>query len=204
MEEIKFDKRNYRKHNQRNKELIKKSLEECGAGRSIVIDNEGEIIAGNGIYEQAKALNIPVKIIESDGSELVVVKRTDLAPDDEKRKQMAVMDNSTSDSSEFDMKLLQKDFEIPQLEEIGIDVKIKEEKEDKPDIEFTEELLEEHNYVVLYFDNSVDWLQAESLFGLKTVQALGSKEGFRKMGVGRVLKGSEALERLKTQYKDLA
>lgn len=204
MEEIKFDKRNYRKHNQRNKELIKKSLEECGAGRSIVIDNEGEIIAGNGIYEQAKALNIPVKIIESDGSELVVVKRTDLAPDDEKRKQLAVMDNSTSDSSEFDMKLLQKDFEIPQLEEMGVDVKIKEEKEDKPDIEFTEELLEEHNYVVLYFDNSVDWLQAESLFGLKTVQALGSKEGFRKMGVGRVLKGSEALERLKTQFKDLA
>lgn len=30
MSEIKFDKRNYRKHNQRNKELIKKSLEECG------------------------------------------------------------------------------------------------------------------------------------------------------------------------------
>ena len=27
---IKFDKRNYRKHNDRNKELIKKSLEECG------------------------------------------------------------------------------------------------------------------------------------------------------------------------------
>lgn len=204
MEEIKFDKRNYRKHNQRNKDLIKKSLEECGAGRSIVIDNDGEIIAGNGIYEQAQTLNIPIKIIESDGSELVVVKRTDLNTEDEKRKKLAVMDNSTSDTSEFDMKLLQKDFEIPQLEEMGIDVKIKEEKEDEPDIEFTEELLEEHNYVVLYFDNSVDWLQAESLFGLKTVQALGSKEGFRKMGVGRVLKGSEALERLKTQFKDLA
>ena len=54
MTEIKFDKRNYRKHNDKNKSLIRKSLEECGAGRSIVIDNNGEIIAGNGIYEQAQ------------------------------------------------------------------------------------------------------------------------------------------------------
>lgn len=204
MAEIKFDKRNYRKHNDRNKELIKKSLEECGAGRSIVIDNDDEIIAGNGIYEQAQALNIPVKVIETDGSELVVVKRTDLKTDDEKRKKLAVMDNSTSDTSEFDIKLLEIDFPLPELIDMGIEIKDKKEKEEKPEVEFTEELLEEHNYIVLYFDNSVDWLQAESLFELKTVQALTSKEGFRKMGVGRVLKGSEALERLKNQLKGIA
>ena len=98
MTNIKFDQRNYRKHNDKNKNLINKSLKECGAGRSIVIDNEGEIIAGNGIYEQAQKLGIKTKIIETDGSELVVVKRTDLATDDKKRKQLAVMDNSTSDS----------------------------------------------------------------------------------------------------------
>ena len=126
---IKFDKRNYRKHNDRNKELIKKSLEECGAGRSIVIDNDDEIIAGNGIYEQAQALNIPVKVIETDGSELVVVKRTDLNTDDEKRKKLAVMDNSTSDSSEFDLELLSVDFEVPELKDMGIDV---------PDVEIEE------------------------------------------------------------------
>ena len=118
---IKFDKRNYRKHNDRNKELIRKSLEECGAGRSIVIDNDDEIIAGNGIYEQAQALNIPVKVIETDGSELVVVKRTDLNTDDEKRKKLAVMDNSTSDSSEFDLELLSVDFEVPELKDMGIE-----------------------------------------------------------------------------------
>ena len=122
MEAIKFDKRNYRKHNQRNKELIKKSLEECGAGRSIVIDNDNEIIAGNGIYEQAQVLNIPVKVIETDGSELVVVKRTDLNTDDEKRKKLAVMDNSTSDSSEFDLELLSVDFDVPDLQDMGIDI----------------------------------------------------------------------------------
>lgn len=122
MSEIKFDKRNYRKHSDKNKELIRKSLKECGAGRSIVIDNEGEIIAGNGIYEQAQKLGIKTKIIETDGSELVVVKRTDLATDDEMRKQLAIMDNSTSDSSEFDLDLLQEDFEVFDLQEMGIDI----------------------------------------------------------------------------------
>lgn len=121
MTNIKFDKRNYRKHNDKNKDLINKSLKECGAGRSIVIDNEGEIIAGNGIYEQAQKLGIKTKIIETDGSELVVVKRTDLATDSDKRKQLAVMDNSTSDSSEFDIELLSEDFEVDTLNAWGIE-----------------------------------------------------------------------------------
>lgn len=119
---INFDKRNYRKHSNRNKDLINKSLKECGAGRSIVVDNEDNIIAGNGIYEQAQKLGIKTKIVETDGSELVVVKRTDLATDDEKRKQLAVMDNSTSDSSEFDFELLNEDFEAETLSDWGLDV----------------------------------------------------------------------------------
>lgn len=123
---IKADKRNYRKHNDKNKALIKKSLEECGAGRSIVIDNEDEIIAGNGIYEQAKKLGIKTKIIETDGTELVVVKRTDLATNDEKRKQLAIMDNSTSDSSEFDITMLKNDFDLNQLNDFGLDVEFEE------------------------------------------------------------------------------
>lgn len=127
---IKADKRNYRKHNDKNKALIKKSLEECGAGRSIVIDNEDEIIAGNGIYEQAKKLGIKTKIIETDGTELVVVKRTDLATNDEKRKQLAIMDNSTSDSSEFDLELLQEDFEINVLNDWGVDFELEEVETD--------------------------------------------------------------------------
>lgn len=119
---INFDSRNYRKHNDKNKDLINKSLSECGAGRSILIDSENNIIAGNGIYEQSQKLNIPVKIIESDGTELVVVKRTDLKTDDEKRKKLAVLDNSTSDTSSFDLLLLQEDFQVEELRDFGIPV----------------------------------------------------------------------------------
>lgn len=119
-EEIKFDKRNYRKHNERNLGLINKSLKDYGTGRSILIDKEGEIIAGNGVYSEAQKLNIPVKVIETDGSELIAIKRTDLATDDDKRKHLAVLDNSTSDSSTFDVELLQEDFTPEILGDLGL------------------------------------------------------------------------------------
>ena len=134
--EIKFDKRNYRKHDNKNKSLIKKSLEKFGAGRSIVVDAEGEIIGGNGVYEQAQKLGLKTKIVETDGSELVVVKRTDLKTDDEKRKALAVMDNSTSDTSEFDLELLTADFSVDELEDFGIELPEEEEEQEMkvPDV----------------------------------------------------------------------
>lgn len=119
-EEIRFDKRNYRKHSKKNKALIKKSLEELGAGRSVVIDREGELIAGNGVYEQAKALGMQVRVVETDGSELVVVKRTDLATEDEKRRKLALADNSASDTSEFADRLLAEDWTREALAEWGV------------------------------------------------------------------------------------
>ena len=150
MSNIKFDKRNYRTHNQKNKKLIKKSLEECGTGRSIIVDSNEEIIAGNGVYEQAKAMNIPVKVIETDGTELIAVKRTDLHTDDEKRTKLAILDNSTADSSEMDYALLQKDFELVDLMSMGIDavnLNIQENAGDTEDI----------------FDNLPDEIAGENL-----------------------------------------
>ena len=118
---IKYDQNNYRIHSAENKQVIKKSLEDCGAGRSILIDNENEIIAGNGVYEQAKKLGIPVRVIETKGDELIAVKRTDLKTEDQKRKVLAVMDNTTSDSSEFDIEKLESDFGVGELSDFGIE-----------------------------------------------------------------------------------
>lgn len=132
---IKMDSKNYRRHNDKNKDLIKKSLEECGAGRSIVIDNDNEIVAGNGVYEQAKALDIPIRVVETDGSELVVVKRTDLKTEDEKRKKLALMDNSASDQVEWDFDNLRGDFDLEALEEMGVDLDLGEDGKKDIDIE---------------------------------------------------------------------
>ena len=118
--EISFDARNYRKHGKKNKELIKKSLAELGAGRSVLIDNENSLIAGNGVFEQAKALGLPVRVIETDGKELIAVKRTDLATADEKRRKLALADNSASDSSQFDNVLLTEDWTVEELKNWGV------------------------------------------------------------------------------------
>ena len=201
LRDIKYDKNNYRKHSAENQKLIKKSIQETGLGRSVVIDSENELIAGNGVVSQLPK-NTKIKVVETDGSELVVVKRTDLKTADEKRKKLALMDNSASDKVEWDFENLKADFDLESLEEMGVDVPAEKEEIDdgEGEVEFSDELLEEHNYIVLYFDNSVDWLQAESLFELKPVKALDSKEGYKKQGVGRVLKGAEALEKVRKAF----
>ena len=81
-----------------------------------------------------------------------------------------------------------------------------DEIEIEPEVPFSEVLREEHNYIVLYFDNEVDWLQAESLFSLQTVQSLSTRTdgkmtpGQERKGVGRVLRGAEALEAIRRAH----
>jgi hypothetical protein len=123
------DKRNYRQHDKKNLDLIGKSLTEFGAGRSIVTDNSGQIIGGNGTFQEAEKLGIKPRIVHTSGDELVVVVRDDIAPDDPRRAKLAVMDNSTSDSSEFKLGELKMDFTPLELSEMGIN--IPEDKEDQ-------------------------------------------------------------------------
>lgn len=207
---IRLDVRNVRVHDQRNKEAINNSLKELGAGRSILIDSENVIIGGNGVYQEAEELGLPVKVIESDGSELIAIKRTDLKTDDAKRKALAIADNRTNDLSGFDdAKVAEMFAELEDFagaagfspEEIEVLGKTEEDMEhtempddpEKGEIPFAEELLEAHNYVVLYFDNNVDWLQAQTIFELRTVKESGSKPGYSRFGIGRVINGARAL-----------
>ena len=99
---IRLDSRNVRVHDERNKQAIAKSLKELGAGRSILIDSENVVIGGNGVFQEAQELGLPVKVIESDGTELIAIKRTDLKTEDAKRKALAIADNRTNDLSFFD------------------------------------------------------------------------------------------------------
>ena len=122
MAKIKLDSKNYRVHSDKNKMIIDKSLKELGAGRSILIDSENEIIAGNGVFEQAEKQNIKIKIVETDGTELIAVKRTDLKTNDKKRKKLALIDNHSTDTSNFDFEVINGDFEEVELEEWGLEV----------------------------------------------------------------------------------
>ena len=72
-QDIKYDQNNYRCHDERNLALIKKSIQRCGAGRSILLDKNGEIIAGNATYKTLQELGVPVKIIQTDGKTAIAV-----------------------------------------------------------------------------------------------------------------------------------
>jgi hypothetical protein len=85
--------------------LIERSLSEFGAGRSIVVDENGVILAGNGTVEAAAALGIDkVIMVPTDGNTLVAVQRTDLTP--AQKAEYGIADNRTSDLSVFDPEVL--------------------------------------------------------------------------------------------------
>jgi site-specific DNA-methyltransferase (adenine-specific) len=88
------DDRNANKGTKRGREAVRKSLEQYGAGRSVLVDRDGRLIAGNKTAESAAAAGIEdVIVVETDGSKLVAVKRTDLSLDDPKARGLAVADN---------------------------------------------------------------------------------------------------------------
>lgn len=99
------DKKNARKRTDRSAQLIQESVKRYGAARSIVIDEDNRILAGNGTIEGAKAAGIKnVRIIETDGTEIIAVKRTGLSEDD--KVGLALADNRTADLSEWDQEML--------------------------------------------------------------------------------------------------
>lgn len=120
-QDIKYDQNNYRCHDERNLALIKKSIQRCGAGRSILLDKNGEIIAGNATYKTLQELGIPVKIIPTDGKTAIALQRTDLDTNSRKRKELAAFDNSTSDNVKWDFDHIAADFDLSELPDFGIE-----------------------------------------------------------------------------------
>ena len=103
--DLKPDHKNARKRTDRSASLIQESLERYGAARSIVIDEDGRVLAGNGTLEGAKAAGLEnVRVIETDGKELIAIKRTNLSEDE--KVGLALADNRTSDLSDWDASML--------------------------------------------------------------------------------------------------
>jgi site-specific DNA-methyltransferase (adenine-specific) len=107
IKDLKSDHKNARKRTDRSAKLIAESLQRYGAARSIVIDEDNRILAGNGTIEGAKAAGIQnIRVIETDGTEIIAVKRTGLTEDE--KIGLALADNRTSDLSDWDKDMLQQ------------------------------------------------------------------------------------------------
>lgn len=97
IEDLIPDDLNFNKGTQFGQSMIEKSLRTFGAGRSILLDKNNKIIAGNKTTEGfASAGMEDVIIVETTGNELVAVKRNDIDLDTKEGRELALADNATA------------------------------------------------------------------------------------------------------------
>lgn len=188
---------NTREHDDYDVAQIRKSIEQYGFNDPIGIWRDNIIIEGHGRLLAAQQLNM----------EKVPVIRLDHMTD-EQRRAYGIMHNKTAELSKWDFDALETELADLDFSEFDIDFDLPDhsgtkDKDKRPEVPFTEVLGEESNYLVLKFDTEVDWLQACTFFDVKPVKALSTRKDGKitgkmtRIGTGRVLNGSEALERLR-------
>lgn len=107
LSDLKQDHKNARKRTQTSASLLQESLQRYGPARSIVIDEDNRILAGNGTVEAAINLGIDgLRIIDAAPNEVVAVRRTGLTED--QKVGLALADNRTADLAEWDAEMLQQ------------------------------------------------------------------------------------------------
>jgi DNA modification methylase len=105
--DLKFDHKNARKRTDNSTRLIQESLQRYGAARSIVIDEDNRILAGNGTIAGAQALGLTkLKVVEAAGDEIIAVRRTGLSEDE--KVGLALADNRAAELSDWDAQMLQQ------------------------------------------------------------------------------------------------
>jgi 16S rRNA G966 N2-methylase RsmD len=106
LSDLKPDPQNTRKHNDRNRGIIVESMKEVGAARSVVLDANDVIRAGNATVSVAPSAGITEGIeIETGGDRLLIHKRGDLI-DERKAIRLSVADNASTDASAWDVETL--------------------------------------------------------------------------------------------------
>lgn len=101
VKDLRPDPRNRRAHNPRNLGMLVDALHQVGAARSIVIDEDDVVLAGNGVTEAAAEAGITtVRVIEASGDELIAVRRRGLT--DAQKRALAIYDNRTAELATWD------------------------------------------------------------------------------------------------------
>lgn len=103
--DLRPDARNARRRGPRAEGLLVASLQEVGAARSIVIDETGRILAGNGTVQAAAEAGIErVQVVDADGETIVAVRRTGLT--EAQKRRLALLDNRTAELATWDPEVL--------------------------------------------------------------------------------------------------
>ena len=128
IEQLVQDDYNLNKGTKEGQKLMERSFRELGAVRSILVDRDGRIIAGNKSQLAAMAAGLKrVRVIETEGDELIAVKRTDLSLDSKEGRELAYADNLTTQVNlawdEIELDHLQTDVEGFDTSDWGFDAK---------------------------------------------------------------------------------
>lgn len=192
---------------------------ELGMFKPNLCMEDGTVLGGNQrlkIYRELKKEKVwvsIVKFIEKEGKIFGVIDGVEMKRAfksiEEAKFIYAMADNDRAGTSKKELiQSLIKELDIDvEKENIKIDlgkaVKLGDiatlRAEEKPEIQFSPELLHENNYVIFAFDNILDWQVIEKSFGIKTVKSLSSKKDYFQAGTGRVINGLELLKVLNNQ-----
>lgn len=112
---------NPRKHGDRNRRAIRDSLQQFGGARSIVIDGDGVIRAGNGTVDAAREIGITsVVVVDPQPGQIVAVRRKEWS--DAKAAAYEIADNRSGELAEWDQATLaasllavQSEFDVGKL-----------------------------------------------------------------------------------------
>lgn len=103
------DPENRRKHSTRGRKMLADALTEVGAARSIVIDENNRVLAGNGVLEAAADVGITkLQIVDAEGDAIIAVRRSNL--NEEQKRKLAMYDNRTGELSEWVPEQLAEDL----------------------------------------------------------------------------------------------
>lgn len=111
--ELTPDIRNANKGTERGRGALETSLRQYGAGRSILVDKHGRIVAGNKTLETAAEIGLDdVLVVQTDGTQIVAVQRMDLdLAQDDKARMLAYADNRVGQLDlDFDAEILAEDL----------------------------------------------------------------------------------------------
>lgn len=181
---LKPDKRNANRGTKRGAEVLGYSITNLGTGRSILADSEGNVIAGNKTLEAAKRAGIKgVRVVQTDGTELIVVQRTDLnLTTDDKAKALALADNRAGqvglDWDPAVLAELDKEIELdPMFSDVELDVLLGEavevndaEAEWQGMPEFTAEDVSGARHIVVHFKTEEDAQDFAARLGQKITE----------------------------------
>ena len=118
------DDKNYNKGSEFGNSLIEKSLRKFGAGRSILIDKNNRIIAGNKTIENAGSIGLDdVIVVETTGNQIVAVKRMDIDLDSKKGRELALADNASAKANiNWDFEAINFDWNETEIKEWGLEI----------------------------------------------------------------------------------